>query len=375
MGKLLQSSSKENVPIGVVKNVPLGIPSRDYTKSQEIEQLAVEKYYKNGKGITFYDLLSKGIAQSKKQAQRKLKNCLHTNVVFTLKDVKPQQYYPSSMRAEISESIMRKEGNDILLVDSTPVGSNSGSSKNMSRNTIITASAISQSPISHESIVTESLKGQVLPLLASAPLHIHNMHFKLKITPDCYIQLNLSKSNRNNGKHHYERIGIKRHVDYTFYPNGTVNITTECSDNPFKLENESDHSILLSFLGQLRDRLLILLGDKQEEKLIPNITEWYLTEFDINKDIKVSDLLHLTALKTQVKHLDHIFRIYIKSKGPDTVCRVEQSISPNNKKPAIDAINDIFNPDERIERELHKIEAILVRISKSISSMSSKESV
>ena len=65
--------------------------------------------------------------------------------------------------------------------------------------------------------------------------------------------------------------------------------------------------------------------------------------------------------------------IYIKSKGPDTVCRVEQSVS--SKKPAIDAINDIFNPCERIEKKLHKIEAMLARyISKRIS-MSSKESV
>jgi hypothetical protein len=226
--------------------------------------------------------------------------------------------------------------------------------------TTISASAISESPLpSSELLITQSLERYVLPLLANAPLHIHNMHFKLKITPDCYRQLNLPKSNRNNGKHHYERIGSRRHVDYIFYQNGTVNITTECSNNPFKLENEPDHSILLAFLGQLRDRLLILLGDKEEEKLVPNIMEWGLTECDINKDIKVSPLFHFTALKAQIKHFDHIFRIYIKSKGPDTICRVEESVSPNNKKPAIDAINDIFNPYDRIERKLDEIIAKL----------------
>jgi hypothetical protein len=31
---------------------------------------------------------------------------------------------------------------------------------------------------------------------------------------------------------------------------------------------------------------------------------------DINKDIEVSDLFHFSAIKIQVKHLDHLFRIY-----------------------------------------------------------------
>jgi hypothetical protein len=78
--------------------------------------------------------------------------------------------------------------------------------------------------------------------------------------------------------------------------------------------------------------------------------DWYLTECDINRDIKVSDWLHFTGIKIQVKHLDHLFRIYIKSMGKNTVCRVEEEKRPNT--PAIEAINEIFNPCERIERQL-----------------------
>jgi len=37
-----------------------------------------------------------------------------------------------------------------------------------------------------------------------------------------------------------------------------------CSNNPFKLEDESDVSILYSFLGQVRDRLLYLMTDPHE---------------------------------------------------------------------------------------------------------------
>jgi hypothetical protein len=37
-----------------------------------------------------------------------------------------------------------------------------------------------------------------------------------------------------------------------------------CSNNPFKLEDESDVSILYAFLGQVRDRLLYLMTDPHE---------------------------------------------------------------------------------------------------------------
>jgi tRNA A37 threonylcarbamoyladenosine dehydratase len=48
----------------------------------------------------------------------------------------------------------------------------------------------------------------------------------------------------------------------------------------------------------------------------------------------------------QVKHFNHLFRIYIKSIGKHKVCRVEESFHPASKKCAIEAISDIFNPAE-----------------------------
>jgi hypothetical protein len=95
-----------------------------------------------------------------------------------------------------------------------------------------------------------------------------------------------------------------------------------------------------------------LLHDKHE-RIVPDVLEWELTECDINKDIKVTDLLHFSDVKVQVKHLDHLFRIYIKSLDKDTVCRVEENKQP--KKRAVEFINDVFNPMEKIERQLSGI--------------------
>ncbi len=46
--------------------------------------------------------------------------------------------------------------------------------------------------------------------------------------------------------------------------------------------------------------------------------------------------------------MNHLFSVYIKSMGKDTVYRVEERKHPH--KPAVDFINDVFNPIERVEK-------------------------
>jgi hypothetical protein len=94
--------------------------------------------------------------------------------------------------------------------------------------------------------------------------------------------------------------------------------------------------------------------------------DWHITECDINRDIKLSHFLHYSAIKIQVKYLDHLFRIYIKSMGTETVCRVEESLHP--KKCSLETINDIFNPVEKAEKQIAalntKISAVYDIVSK-----------
>jgi hypothetical protein len=83
-----------------------------------------------------------------------------------------------------------------------------------------------------------------------------------------------------------------------------------------------------------------------------------LTQCDVNRDIRVSDWLQFTGLKIQVKHMDHLFRIYIKSMGEKTVCRIEQSlsrVSKDNKSSAIETVNNIFNPVEKVEKQIEEM--------------------
>jgi hypothetical protein len=166
------------------------------------------------------------------------------------------------------------------------------------------------------------------------------MQFKVKIPPQCYHEIAFPADKWNKGKQHEEIIG-RAHVRYSLYTNGTVMVFTENSNSPFRLEDGLDLSRLIAFFGQLRDRLVVFLADKHE-RIVPDIMQWELTQWEVNRDVKVDDdWAQITGLKIQVKHLDHLFRVYIKSMGENTVCRVEECYS--SPKTAIKVIYNIFN--------------------------------
>jgi hypothetical protein len=345
------TSNLENIPLGSNNNLPLGLLGqtgrsgtynwrrRQNTNAKQIENLAVTNYNKNGNGVTFKDLLSIGMALHKKQAQTMLKHYLNTGVLFTPGNYKPQRYYPSCLKCEISKRLISKN----VPVGVTGVSLDTVSNKCNNNDIQNIASSCT------DSLITQSLEGYVLPLLPLAPLHIHKMEFKLKIKSDYYHEISIPSDVWNLGKKHEEIIGSSS-VSYHFYANGTIVVYAGSSNKPFKIEDDVDRGRLMAFFGQIRDRLVLFLMDKHE-RIVPDVMQWELTQFDINRDIKVSDWMQVTGLKIQIKHLDHLFRIYIKSMQKDTVCRVEESISNNKPSNSIlDTITKIFNPTENLEK-------------------------
>jgi hypothetical protein len=349
------SDVAENIPIDNHRNIPsdvLGqcdgnhynnpIPHRRYTKSKCIQNLAINKYRQNGQGICFKDLLSNGLAKHKQQAQATLKHCLRSNILFTPYNRKPQQYYPTCLKSEILNRIIPVRAIGVglpipplfqdKLLDKRSIGSNHDL----------------------DPAIIQTLEGYVLPLLSEVPLYIHKMHFKTRILPECYQEIVLLANPWNKGKEHEELIG-RTLVRYRFYANGTVVVSTESSNNPFPLATEFDLGNFMSFLGQVRDRLVLFIADKHE-RVVPGIMDWELTQCDLNKDVHierwVSQPLHLSI---QVRHLSHLFRVYIKTKGGDTLCRVEESVTHKGKCVA-EAINDVFNPTERLEKQIAQLD-------------------
>jgi hypothetical protein len=161
-----------------------------YVTSDQITKLAVETYkMKGGRGITYVDLLGKGLTVHKKQAQDMLKYHFRKETLFTLDDKRPQQYYPTAIRAEIIENKQNTpiDPTGVALPKLVPI------SKHALANCL-------------EPVIMQTLEGYVLPLLPEASLFIHNMHFKTKVSPECYSELNLPYYKKNKGKYHTEII-------------------------------------------------------------------------------------------------------------------------------------------------------------------------
>src|SRR5215211_1429151 len=90
---------------------------RSYIHSSTIIDLATDKFEKTRKGITYNDLLDAGIGIHKRHAQDVLKYHLRKGDIFTLKDMRPQQYYPTNIKSKVIEKIAKN-----TPIDPTGVG-------------------------------------------------------------------------------------------------------------------------------------------------------------------------------------------------------------------------------------------------------------
>jgi hypothetical protein len=64
--------------------------SKSYNFSYSITDLAIDKFRKAGKGITYKDLMDAGVVVHKRQAQESLKYQLKIGNLFTIQDKRPQ---------------------------------------------------------------------------------------------------------------------------------------------------------------------------------------------------------------------------------------------------------------------------------------------
>jgi hypothetical protein len=177
----------------------------------------------------------------------------------------------------------------------------------------------------------------------------------LSIDKEYYTGLTQEPRPKNKAKLHEEIIG-KRHVGYTFSPNGTVQVSVISSDNPFKLETDEDVSFLFSFLGRVRDRLLYHVSDVRE-RIVPSIMEWRLKGCDTNKDIEIDDNTQLTLPDIQLRYADRVFRFYVKSLHDKSFLRAEESLAPD--LPLVEALDNIRHPCRSIEGKLDETNKLL----------------
>ena len=326
--------------------------ARKYIRSRTIKEISIKKYQSSGYGITFEDL-TEALKVKKNHAQRSLKHFHNRHILFTAKDLvdegidlmqntNPQQYFPVSIKAEILEDLRKRKTN--VPVEPTEL--------NLQKSTIVKPYS---SSASNEVDKLEHQKAQsflqVLLLIPFVPLYIHKLQLMLYINKEYYIQLQEKETAVNRSKICEEIIG-RRHVKYVYSPNGAVGIDIISSTTPFKIEADEDESILFSFLGQARQRLLYHINDRKEIG-VPHIMEWVLKTCDLNRDVKVSDKAQITLPDIQLKYVDRVFRLYIKSLQGRAVGRAEEGVKLD--LPLVEALDDIRHPYKSIEYTLNEM--------------------
>ena len=310
-------SNAENGPIGSFENRPTKQLVQCYSQGKwisntELEELAIEKYKINGKGITFEDIIEKFHCK-KRKAQLRLKNaCIEqlkdgrkSSVLFRLDNERtnPQQFFPSCLKATIIENKRNR------LIDPTGV-------------------SVFQHPY------FEKLKAryvsELLSLLQNEPICIHKPSLKLNIDKNYYDEIKIERITEGNKSKSYETNIGSRNVNYQVYPDGTVMIYISCSNTPFKLEVEEDVSSFFAFLGQVKDRLIHFLNDFSESA-IPPIMDWILVQCDLNKDIGINIIEELSIPNLQLRIHDRIFRLYVKSIHGSSCYKMEESRQVNQE--------------------------------------------
>ena len=299
--------------------------SRKYIQQDSIQKLAESK---GVSGLTFEDISNKFLCK-KEQAQRTIKHFHRKGILFTSQDVKeegidvlklkntsPQRYYATSLKSKIFEELKKKYENELLkpTMDKYKYRSSFPSSTTQQQY--------------NDSIQLQRARYlcELLYLLNLQPLHIHKLQLVTQLPKEYYQEIEQTPCKGNFGKQIEEHVG-KRLVKYIYYPNGTVRIDIVSSKNPFRIEIEEDIDYLLTYLGQVRDRMISNHICDIYERHAPPISEWFLTGCDVNRDLELNILEQISLQKLQLKYGIGTFRLYVKNFENKSYLRLEQSLS------------------------------------------------
>jgi hypothetical protein len=321
------------------------VPRKEITAV--VLNLAMKKYSNSHLGIDFTDIEQLGCKKSMAQSILK-RMCIETHdkngqkhppLLFrSLIRSCPQTYYPASVKADVIEFMKKKK-----LVPTDP--------------TEVTTSLITPFKSRHPlSKAIESGKAnsflEALMLIPFQPAYIHNIHLQVDIDRNEYEHIIGKEEAHCRSKGHEERIGAVKgmpNVMYMIYPKGRVMVYVKCSENPFRLETENDVSYLFSFLGQVRDRMVIWLRDLRET-VVPSIMNWRLLQCDINRDVELTSTAQITLPDIQLKYADRVFRLYVESRHDKAIYRAEEFL--NIKRVLPEALECIINPFKSVNAKL-----------------------
>ncbi len=210
------------------------------------------------------------------------------------------------------------------------------------------------------SLPTTQQKQEILPndvsLLLARELSemkyvYHNIHLvtNLNYNYDYHILNWDIQSKKNKQKIKSFTLEPRRSVNFRVSPGGTVNISIECTYHPFKFHTAEG---LMSFFGICGQILTYLqLSTKNRFNVVSWFGDWYLQQFDYNKDLQTKYLKNKYSSNgiswsskgvLKVYYLGAIFQAYCKMMPYKGEChRFEGRHSTKEKVKMTDIISDI----------------------------------
>ncbi len=151
------------------------------------------------------------------------------------------------------------------------------------------------------------------------------------------------------------RLDMIRSVTFTISPNGTVNITIECTHKPFKFHAAPGLFDFIASCGKISALLQIEANNRMN--VVPREGDWLLQHFDYNRDIHIKELedKHLLAKTISLSskgvlkfdYLGTVFQVYCKSIPYVGEClRFEGHYNAKIKVNLDDMVADIANGDK-----------------------------
>ena len=254
-----------------------------------------------------------------------------------LESKNPQQYFPTCIKGEIIEKLRkRKSVRDDLKFKP-----------------LSTIFSFRKSDLLIEKKAQNIL--DLLLLLPYFPVYIHKLQLIFYTNSQFYAATReIVRSRKLNT---FEEIIGSRHVKYILSSNGAVQVFIRSNDTPFKLESELDESLIFSFFGQVKDRLLYIIGDVKE-LAVPSVMEWVLLQCDVNKDVEIDEKAQLVLPEIQLKHASQVFREYVKVIQGKAYFRMEESLKLDEILPA--ALENIRYPFTSLEKRIEELESRII---------------
>jgi hypothetical protein len=128
----------------------------------------------------------------------------------------------------------------------------------------------------------------------------HNIHLETALNyKEDYDTLKWDiPSSRNSQKVKKFKLKARRNCSIVISSTGTVNISIECTLQPYEFHTPSGLVTFFASCGQIWKLLQLETDDRLT--VVPPIDEWYLQRFDYNKDISIQELESKHAATTTI---------------------------------------------------------------------------